>query len=141
MLDIFAFDLPEDMQADEISNMELDIITNKIGDEVILRNVIFSSGSSNIDSSSYYELDMLVAYLYKNPDVSIQIQGHTDNIGSDIDNQTLSYNRAKVVFDYLKDRVHNKLEYVGYGESRPISSNASESSRVLNRRTSFVIIQ
>ena len=137
--DIFVFDLPESMQADQISELELEIITQKIGEEVVLKNVIFTSNSSEIDESSYVELDKLIAYLSKNPNLQIEIQGHTDDIGSDLDNLILSDKRAKAVYDYLIIKVENKLSYTGYGELKPLVSNESENGRGLNRRTSFVI--
>ena len=139
--DIFVFDLPLNMQADEISELELEIITQKIGEEIVLKNVTFASNSSEIDISSYEELDKLIAYLIKTPDLHIEIQGHTDDIGADIDNQILSNKRAKAVYDYLISKVSNQLSYIGYGESQPIIPNDSEYSRSLNRRTSFVIIE
>ena len=86
--DIFVFDLPLSMQADEISELELEIITQKIGEEIVLKNVTFASNSSEIDISSYEELDKLISYLIKTPDLHIEIQGHTDDIGADIDNVT-----------------------------------------------------
>ena len=137
--DIFVFDLPENMQSDEISEIELEIITQKTGEEVILKNVTFASNSVEIDASSYIELDKLISYLRKNPKIQIEIQGHTDDVGSEIDNLILSKKRARAVYDYIMPRVDNKLRHIGYGESRPLSSNNSDNGRELNRRTSFVI--
>ena len=87
----------------------------------------------------FVELDKLIAYLIKNPELKIEIQGHTDDLGNDIDNLILSDKRAKAVYDYLTVRVKNELSYEGYGESIPITSNETEIGRSLNRRTSFVI--
>ena len=129
------------MQADEISTLELEIITQAIGKEIILRNVTFTSNSSEIDVTSYEELDKLIAYLIKNPNLQIEIQGHTDDVGSELYNQILSNERAKAVYDYLISKVSNKLRYIGYGETQPRVPNDSDKSRSLNRRTSFVIIQ
>ena len=105
------------------------------GEEVILKNVSFESNSYALEESSFTELNKLITYLQKNPDLLIEIQGHTDNIGNEIDNQILSQNRAKVVFEYINDKVENKLAYKGFGESQPLGDN-----RKINRRTSFVII-
>lgn len=137
--DIFVFDLPKNMQVDEISALELEIITQKIGEEVVLKNVTFASNSVEIEASSHLELDKLIAYLRKNPDIKIEIQGHTDNVGTETDNLILSEKRARTVYNYLKFQVENKLSYVGYGESRPLASNDSENGKKINRRTSFVI--
>ena len=137
--DIFVFDLPEPMQANAVSELELEIIKQSMGVEIVLKDVTFPSNSYEIDSSSYAQLDQLIAYLKKQPDIEIEIQGHTDDIGSEYDNLILSQERARVVYDYLIKSLQNKLSYKGYGESRPLISNNSDVSRELNRRTSFVI--
>ena len=137
--DIFVFNLPENVRANKLSNIELDIISSPQGKEVVLNNVVFASNSSKIDSSSFEQLNELILYLLKNPDLSLEIQGHTDNIGSNNDNLVLSTQRAEVVYNYLRDKVSNKLNFKGYGELVPLFSNTSEKNRLFNRRTSFVI--
>ena len=133
--DIFQFELPENLQAEPLADLELDIIINKTGDEVILKNVSFSSNSYTLEESSFAELDKLITYLQKNPNLQIEIQGHTDDIGNEIENQILSEQRANVVFEYLSAKVNNTLRHKGFGESQPLGNN-----RKINRRTSFVII-
>ena len=144
--DIFSFDLPVNLQANKISEIELEIISSERGEEIVLNNVIFAKNSSKIDSISFIQLDLLALYIIKNPQFNIEIQGHTDDIGSEVDNQILSENRAKVVYDYLSNKLkqegifkNNKLTFKGYGESNPIASNSSEKGRKLNRRTSFIV--
>ena len=137
--DIFVFNLPENVRANKLSNIELDIISSPQGKEVVLNNVVFASNSSKIDSSSFEQLNELILYLLKNPDLSLEIQGHTDNIGSNNDNLVLSTQRAEVVYNYLRDKVSNRLNFKGYGELVPLFSNTSEKNRLFNRRTSFVI--
>ena len=137
--DIFVFDLPKSKQAEEISKIEIDVITNKIGDEIVLNNVTFNSNSHLIKKSSYFELDKLILLLKKYPNFQIEIQGHTDDVGNDYDNLILSHKRAKSIYEYLQTRVNNVLTYVGYGESMPIAKNDSEEGRAINRRTSFII--
>jgi len=132
--DIFQFELPENLQAEPLADLELEIITQKVGEEVILKNVSFESNSYALQQSSFVELDKLIYFLKKNPNVQIEIQGHTDDVGREMDNQILSQQRAKTVFEYLSAKVQNKLTYKGFGESQPFSDNKGE-----NRRTSFVI--
>ena len=132
--DIFQFELPENLQAEPLADLELEIITQKAGEEVVLKNVIFASNSYALEQSSFAELDKLIAYLKKNPKLQIEIQGHTDDIGNEIDNQILSQQRAKVVFEYLIAELENKLTYKGFGESQPLGLDKKR-----NRRTSFVI--
>jgi len=134
--DIFQFELPENLQAEPLADLEMDIITQKAGEEVILKNVSFASNSYALEESSFAELDKLLAYLKKNPNLQIEIQGHTDDVGNEMDNQILSQQRAKVVFEYLSTKVRNKLTYQGFGENHPLGEN-----REKNRRTSFVIFQ
>ncbi len=132
--DIFQFELPENLQAEPLAALEMEIISQKAGEEVVLKNVSFASNSYALEQSSFAELDKLIAYLKKNPKLHIEIQGHTDDVGNEMDNQILSEQRAKVVFEYLTAKLKNKLTYKGFGESQPLGEN-----REKNRRTSFVI--
>jgi outer membrane protein OmpA-like peptidoglycan-associated protein len=58
-----------------------------------------------------------------------------------MDNQILSEKRAKVVFEYLSNKVESTLSYRGFGEMKPLVPNERANGRMINRRTSFVIIQ
>ncbi len=112
------------------------------GKEVILHNVLFESNSSELLETSAEELNRLVQLLEQNTDLHIRINGHTDNIGDENDNQILSENRAKAVTEFLiqagiaKERLRSK----GYGESQPITDNETEEGRAKNRRTSFEVV-
>ena len=107
---------------------------------IILKNVFFESGSDELKAASLVELNNLKILLEENTHLKIQINGHTDNIGSDIDNLKLSENRAKAVADYLVGQgiAADRLSYKGFGESEPIDSNDTEVGRKNNRRTEFV---
>jgi outer membrane protein OmpA-like peptidoglycan-associated protein len=76
-----------------------------------------------------------------NPTLKIEIQGHTDNTGTDEKNKALSENRAKSVYQYLIDKgvSAGRLSYKGYASSKPIGPNNTESGRAKNRRTEFVV--
>jgi len=132
--DIFQFELPKILQAEALADLEKDIITNKIGEEVILKNVNFASNSFTLENNSFDELDKLINYLKKNPNLQIEIQGHTDDVGNETENQILSEQRAKVVYEYLSHKVNNLLKHKGFGESFPLGDN-----KKINRRTSFII--
>lgn len=110
---------------------------------VVLKNVFFESGSAGLLPKSQVELDKLFELLQQHPGLKIQINGHTDNVGSAEDNLELSLNRAKAVYDYLvaKGISPDRLRYKGFGESKPIASNDTEAGRQMNRRTEFQIIQ
>ncbi|MFN8206527.1 MAG: OmpA family protein [Bacteroidales bacterium] len=113
----------------------------KIGEKVILRNIFFEVNSATLKSASLVELKKTLEFLNKNPLISIEISGHTDNTGTDEFNRKLSENRAAVVAGYLlengitKDRISSK----GYGSSMPVADNSTEEGRAKNRRTEFKI--
>ena len=140
--DIFCFELPENIQANEVKDLELDIILSKIGEEIVLENVHFLNNSFMLNNDSLSELNSLAAYLIKT-DIRVVIEGHTDSNGDEYSNQVLSERRAKSVYDYLlKVGVNpDQLLYEGYGYSRPIADNSDEKGRALNRRTSFIILE
>lgn len=110
----------------------------------VLKNVFFEFGSAKLDMSlSGLELNNLVHFLLKNPDIRIEISGHTDFIGSPDANLMLSGNRAKAIYDYCIGQgiAADRLTYKGFGETRPVADNNSEDGRALNRRTEFRIIE
>lgn len=114
----------------------------KVGESVVLKNIFFDTDKYDLKSTSQIELDRLVKLLNRFSNIKIEIGGHTDNVGSESANQTLSKNRAKEVMDYLisKGIAAARLSYKGYGESKPIASNETVAGRALNRRTEFKII-
>jgi len=110
---------------------------------VILKNVFFEFGSAALKRTSLVELNRLKKLLEDNPSLKIQINGYTDDVGSEADNLSLSENRAKAVYDFLveKDIAASRLTYKGFGETAPIAPNDSEDGRRHNRRTEFVVIE
>ncbi|MDB5143964.1 MAG: OmpA family protein [Mucilaginibacter sp.] len=114
----------------------------EVGNKVVLQNIFFDTNKSEIKDESKPELKKLVDFLNLNPAVRIEVSGHTDNVGSDQLNQTLSENRAKSVYQYLvTNNINpNRLVYKGYGETQPVASNDNEEDRSKNRRTEFKII-
>ncbi len=111
------------------------------GSTVVLRNIFFESGKFDLLKESLVELEKLVQFLTLNPGVSIEISGHTDNVGSEDYNIELSANRAKAVYEYLitKNIAPDRLKYKGYGFSVPISVNDTQQGRAQNRRTEIKI--
>lgn len=108
---------------------------------VILKNVFFATASAELLPTSTNELDRLYQLLEDNPDMRVQINGHTDNVGGDEDNQMLSEARAKAVYAYLLEKgvSAERLKYKGFGETRPIAENDSATGRQQNRRTEFEV--
>ena len=114
-----------------------------VGAKISLRNIFFETNSFKLKNESKYELIKLKEFLKSNPNVRIEISGHTDNVGADAANQTLSTNRAKSVYDYIiKQGIEpTRLVFKGYGKSQPIETNSTETGRSKNRRTEIKIIQ
>ncbi len=108
---------------------------------IVLNNIFFESGKADLKSESSYELNTLAQNLVNNPSIKIQIIGHTDNVGADVDNQKLSEARAKSVADALVLRgiATNRVSYLGLGETQPIADNDTEDGRKTNRRTEFIL--
>ncbi len=114
----------------------------KTGHFIVLNNIFFASNSYSLEEKSKTELDKIVQFLKDNPKLKIEFGGHTDDVGSDKDNLTLSEKRAKAVYDYIvsKGIPANRLTYKGYGESKPARPNNSEEHRQLNRRIEFKVL-
>ena len=114
----------------------------EIGNKVILNNIFFDTNKFDLQTESIAELQQLVSFLTVNPTVHIEISGHTDNVGNDQLNQTLSENRAKSVYQYLISSkiAAERLVFKGYGKTQPIAPNTTEEDRKKNRRTEFKII-
>ena len=123
-----------------VKNVYLQII--KVGETMSLKNVFFAFDSWELKAESTRELDNLVKLLIQNPTVKIEIGGHTDIIGTEGYNQTLSEKRALAVVDYIisKGIKLERLSYKGYGNSMPIGDNRTEEGRELNRRTEVKIL-
>ncbi len=102
----------------------------------VLGDVLFGSGSSVIKPGAYYLLDDIASKLEKKPVMSIDIQGHTDNIGSAGSNKELSLRRAQAVKNYLigKGIMPNRMTTEGFGFSKPVALNGTDAGRALNRR-------
>ncbi|MGB3799775.1 MAG: OmpA family protein [Lewinella sp.] len=109
---------------------------------IVLRNVFFETASDELLPFSTEELDRLAALLEGQPEVGVEIAGHTDDIGSEVDNQQLSERRALSVKRYLESQGidPDRIRSVGYGESRPLAPNTTEEGRASNRRTTFRLL-
>jgi len=106
-----------------------------------LGDVLFATGRSDVKVGATSNLNKLVAFLNKYPDRNVQIEGHTDNVGSDDLNQGLSQRRAESVKAYLVQQgiAASRLTAVGMGETQPLADNTSDSGRQQNRRVVAII--
>ena len=110
---------------------------------IVLNNIFFNYNKATLRPESKTELENLIKLMNDNPNIKIEISGHTDNIGSAAYNQKLSESRAKAVVDYLIEHgiERSRLSYRGYGFDKPIAPNDTEEGRQLNRRVEFKIIK
>ena len=99
--------------------------------------------SDKIEPESFPMLDKIADAMKNNPNMKILVTGHTDDVGSDDRNLSLSVRRAASVKDALVQRGigTDRIKTVGRGESQPIAPNTSEENRRINRRTEFTIIE
>ncbi len=105
-------------------------------------NVDFQFDSATLTTGAKLALDQVASVLLNNPTwSSIEIKGHTDNIGPDAYNQKLSERRANAVKDYLVSKGLNAsaLTTSGYGKTQPIATNNTAEGRKANRRVEFVV--
>ncbi|MBR6346081.1 MAG: OmpA family protein [Bacteroidales bacterium] len=108
-----------------------------------LSNTMFDFDKSVIKEVAKEPLNKVVKWLQENPELKVEISGHTDNKGSRAYNKRLSEARAKAVYDYFVEHGVNKfrLAYAGYGFDKPIATNDTEEGRQLNRRVELNIVE
>ncbi len=115
----------------------------KKGETLILEDLQFDSGKTSPRPDGLPELDKLVKFLKENPEMGVEIGAYTDSSGDDKSNQRISDQRAKAIEDYLaKEGISRKRIYPrGYGEERPIASNATPEGRMKNRRIEIKVFR
>jgi outer membrane protein OmpA-like peptidoglycan-associated protein/tetratricopeptide (TPR) repeat protein len=109
---------------------------------ITLKNIFFETGKSTLQTVSFYELNKLTQLLIDNPTLKIEIIGHTDNVGKENDNMTLSIQRASAVVNYLvmKGIDRKRLNQKGMGSTQPVAENDHEEGRAQNRRTEVKVL-
>ncbi len=103
--------------------------------------VAFESGKAVLKESSFSILDKIAGIMTRYPEYNLSIEGHTDSVGDETANQLLSTKRAKSCYDYLikKGIQASRMDYKGFGESKPIADNKFKAGRSQNRRVEFKI--
>jgi len=140
-IEIKVYDQDNDGIADSVDSCPNSAPNAKVDSkgciEVIkIKDVRFKSGSARINQQYLNDLNKVIRYLNENPQIRIEVAGHTDSRGSRKYNQKLSQRRADSVKRYLfsKGISNNRVSSAGYGESRPIASNKTAKGRAKNRR-------
>lgn len=111
---------------------------------ILLEQVYFDTGRATLRSGSELVLDEVVQALQALPERGrVEVQGHTDNVGSDAFNLKLSQSRSETVRQYLVDAgiPADRLDARGYGETKPRSTNRTPDGRQQNRRVEFIFIE
>lgn len=113
----------------------------KKAQSINLPNVEFEPGSAVLTDAGKAQLDPVVEFLQNQPDVQVEVIGHTDAQGSEGYNQKLSEGRAEAVADYIESKgvAHARLKSKGRGESQPLASNKTAEGRAQNRRVELRI--
>lgn len=128
----------------EYTEVRKDLILRPItaGTTVRLNNIFFDFNQAVLRPESMAEIDRLRQFLASNPSITIEIAGHTDNVGSDAYNQELSQRRADAVVAALVAMgiAPTRVQARGYGESRPIDTNDTDEGRQMNRRVEFTVL-
>ncbi|WP_297381559.1 OmpA family protein [Spirosoma sp.] len=113
-----------------------------VGDKVTLKNIYFEMSKSDLLSASFAELNKLVSMMQDNPKMTIRLEGHTDIIGDHDKNLQLSRDRVIACQRYLVQQGIDvdRIQTIGYGDTRPILTKGTDEERKVNRRVEFVIL-
>lgn len=130
-------------QAEELQRQiaELNAKTTERGLVVTLGDVLFETDKSDLKQGSIVNLSKLSSFLTQYPERTVAIEGHTDSVGSDDYNVSLSQRRANSVQQFLiaQGIAANRVTAIGKGENFPVASNDSASGRQMNRRVEVII--
>ena len=133
----------ENRVINEVLERDLFVVPLEVGQTIRLNNIFFDFSKATLREESFHELDRILPYFEKFPNLRIELSGHTDAVGSDAANIKLSDARANSVRQYLVGqgvRI-DKIEAVGYGESEPVATNDTDEGRQLNRRVEIKVLE
>ncbi len=123
--------------------VKIDTATYKVGKTFVIKNIFFDTDKALLLPQSSTALDSLVALLFNYPTMTIEVSGHTDNVGTKERNTVLSKERAQAVVNYLKRYgiKENRLKFAGYAATQPMDTNKTSKGRQNNRRVQFKILK
>lgn len=133
-----------DKQAEEIKNEVPGAKVERVGEGIVVEfnnKILFGFDQADLGDQAKGSLNELITILNKYPETNIEIQGHTDNTGTDDYNQGLSERRASAVASFLRSNniTSSRITTKGFGEGAPKYSNDTEDGRSQNRRVEFLI--
>lgn len=129
-------------QIKNVKDLKVELTPVASGEEFVFENVFFEFDKYNLKPESLSSMKRLEKFLNENPNVNIMITGHTDNIGSESYNQTLSSQRAKSVQIFLIEAgLHpGRVMVEGKGDKEPMVPNSNRENQALNRRITIKIL-
>lgn len=135
-----SIDVPD--KKGELIEFDVDI-QFELPKQYTLDNVYFETGKADIKPTSFKEIDELAEFMKLRKNISIEIAGHTDNVGAADANLKLSQSRAEAVKNYLVKKGIDaaRVQAKGYGDTQPIESNDTDAGKKRNRRTEVRIIK
>ncbi len=130
-------------QLEEGMTLKINLIKIEKGMQLHIEAINFATASYSLSNEAKSILDQVIKVLKLNPDILVEISGHTDYIGNENYNLLLSKNRSNAVMQYLIDHgvSKNQLKPIGYGKKNPKYSNENEEGRFRNRRVNIVVIE
>jgi outer membrane protein OmpA-like peptidoglycan-associated protein len=139
MVETKYFKITEDSKP--VVNETLKVKEIKVNEPYVINDILFATASFELTDQSKAILDKFVDFLKDNPTFKAAIHGHTDDVGNDEKNMTLSSDRANAVKEYMISSgiEASRLSSKGFGETKFKVKNDSEENRALNRRTEFLV--
>ncbi|PIB34303.1 hypothetical protein BFP72_02080 [Reichenbachiella sp. 5M10] len=138
----FSFSLA-DLQSFDRNLLDIELQPIQVGASSTLGNIFFDHDDYRLKEESMSELRVVYYFLKRNPNVVMEIAGHSDSQGEESYNLKLSTQRAKTVYDFLlsKGIRASQLTFRGYGESQPKTTERSEAAQAKNRRIEFLVLE
>lgn len=135
-------DLMEQKENKEMTQ-DLTLVPIKTGETIVMNNIFFETDKSELKEESFPELDRIASFLEDNTSITVEISGHTDNVGSSKYNMQLSERRAKAVVNYIIEKGidEKRIEVKAYGKTKPVATNKTTEGRSKNRRVEFKILK
>ncbi|MDB5256859.1 MAG: hypothetical protein JWM14_1554 [Chitinophagaceae bacterium] len=134
--------IKKDLLADATADFSIPVSKIKSGTSLEIEDIFFDYNSYKLSANSYKELDKLVQWMKTNKKVMVQIEAHTDDIGSEEFNRNLSDKRAKEIVSYLNKKgiQSARMKSKGFGKTKPRAEGETEEARALNRRVELHIL-
>jgi outer membrane protein OmpA-like peptidoglycan-associated protein len=132
----------ENTKESPVVQAELEARVLQKSTEYAMNSIQFASNSAALNADALALIEGFATYLHSRPDLRVEVQGHTDDVGDDVRNLELSSQRAQAVKVALQTAgiAASRLQAKGYGEKKPLVPNTTEAARQRNRRTVFVVL-